>query len=239
MEIAPNLVSLITSALTSDPRSVFEGPGFTAHIAIPDYDEHVATHYKTDVVETRKALQFGHFGVIVDFLESFELTVHNEARHLDEDLRALLARFGPTLLRNVQLPERDRQSSQRNIFPDRKFHIDRAHLQAEQISMFWRDPSDPVQVAPRTSSTLIMANHAASLQAMEEGHGTDALKPSYEFFADTDIGSMIGTVLLELPWDAPHGVGEISLLDNRSVMHASYYPRTSDKGYPISVRYLK
>lgn len=83
-----------------------------------------------------------------------------------------------------------------------------------------------------------MPNHAAYLQALDENHGEHDFKSSYEFFGDTDASALIGKVLFELPWNAGHGVGEIALLDNRKVMHASYYPRASDKGYPISVRYL-
>jgi hypothetical protein len=48
----------------------------------------------------------------------------------------------------------------------------------------------------------------------------------------------MGQVLLELGWRAPAGTGEIALLDNRTVLHASYYPRAQQKGYPIAVRYL-
>ncbi len=237
MEIVANLVPAILSALADRPRCVFEGAGCSAHIAVPDYDEHLARHYKRGAGECRKALGFSHFGVVVDFDRPVELKVHDDGG-LDENLRMLLDHFGPVLLRNVQLPAGDRTSAQRNIFPSLKFHIDRGRLQAEQISMFWRDPRDPIQVAPRSSSTLIMPNHAAYLQALDENHGEHDFKSSYEFFGDTDASALIGKVLFELPWNAGHGVGEIALLDNRKVMHASYYPRASDKGYPISVRYL-
>jgi hypothetical protein len=44
--------------------------------------------------------------------------------------------------------------------------------------------------------------------------------------------------MVELGWRAPEGVGEISLIDNRTVLHASYYARPELEGYPISVRYL-
>lgn len=234
-----NFARSVLSALSDRPRSLFSANGVTAHVAIPDYDQHVAKHYGEDLAGVRKALGFHHFGAIISFEAPLELVVHNEQRQLDGDLRKLVERFGPVLLRNVQLPARDRQSAQRNIFPDLKFHLDRGHLQAEQISMFWRDPRDPVQAAPRTSSTLIMQNHVAALQARTEGHDDPVLKPSYELLAEADTASMIGKTLLELPWNAAHGVGELSLLDNRNVMHASYYPRASDKGYPISVRYLE
>ena len=238
MEVAPDFVSTLLSALTDRPRDVFEGKRFTARIAIPDYDEHVARHYRTPTGEVRKALGFNHFGVIVDFDTPRELRVHNDDRCLDKNLRALLARFGPVLLRNVQLPGRDGKSDQRNIFPDLKFHIDRAGAQAEQISMFWRDPGDPVQREPRSSSTLVMPNFSARCQALEEGYDDHEPTRSYEFFGEANVSALIGKILLELPWDAACGIGEVSLLDNRTVVHASYYPRASDKGYPISVRYL-
>ncbi len=238
MEIASDFAQTVLSSLADQPRSVFKGAGFTARIAIPDYDQHVSNHYKKDLTACRKALGFSHFGVIVEFDQPRVLKVHDDDQRLDENLRALIARFGPCLFRNVHLPEQERVSAQRNIFPNLRFHIDRGSTQVDQISMFWRDPRDPIQAAPRTSSTLLMANHAAYLQALEEGHGEHAFKMNYDFFADKNITGMIGKVLFELPWNAGHGVGEISLLDNRNALHASYYPHASNKGYPISVRYL-
>ncbi len=53
-----------------------------------------------------------------------------------------------------------------------------------------------------------------------------------------EIGALVGEVLVEMDWRAPQGVGEIALIDNRTVLHASYHPHPEHKGYGISVRYL-
>ncbi len=53
-----------------------------------------------------------------------------------------------------------------------------------------------------------------------------------------EIGALVGEVLVEMDWRASQGVGEIALIDNRTVLHASYYRHPEHKGYGISVRYL-
>jgi hypothetical protein len=118
------------------------------------------------------------------------------------------------------------------------FHIDRGRTQDDNISLFWRDPLDPVQRRPRSSSTLVLANAAAYLQAVKEGHGEHEFKLLYQLFEDEEIAPLLGEVMVELGWRAPEGVGEIALVDNRTVLHASYYARPTLKGYPIAVRYL-
>ncbi len=50
-----------------------------------------------------------------------------------------------------------------------------------------------------------------------------------------EIGALVGEVLVEMDWRAPQGVGEIALIDNRTVLHGSSYPRPDHKGYPIAV----
>ena len=57
-------------------------------------------------------------------------------------------------------------------------------------------------------------------------------------FEEEEIAPLIGEVMLELGWRAPEGTGEIALIDNHRMLHASYYRQPCDKGYPISVRYL-
>ncbi|MFQ5773970.1 MAG: hypothetical protein ACE5GS_05600 [Kiloniellaceae bacterium] len=136
------------------------------------------------------------------------------------------------------LPERQRAQGQRNIFPSLRFHLDRGSTQRDRYSLFTRDPFDPVQQAPRTSSTLVLANVVAYLQALRVGHGAHEFRSLYRLFEEEDISPLIDEVVLELPWRAPEGTGEISILDNRTVLHASYYTRDRDKGYPIGVRYL-
>lgn len=232
----------IRTDLERQPRGqvsgIFAGAPYTARIAIPDYADHLTRHFNEDLATCKRALDHAHFGVIVDFENPVEVEVHNTDQRLNEDLRALVARFGPTLLRNVQLPPGESATAQRNIFPSLKFHIDRGRTQVEQYSLFWRDPLDPEQQAPRTSSTLIMPTHAALLQARSEGRSIEKFDQSYNLFKDGYTDELTGKVVLELAWNASQGTGEISVLDNRTVVHASYYRHMINKGYPISVRYL-
>ena len=105
--------------------------------------------------------------------------------------------------------------------------------------MFWRDPFDPLHYKPRSSSTLVLANVAAYLQALKEGERKHEFKKHYYLFENEDIDPLIDDVLIELDWRADDGVVEISVVDNQTVLHASYYPhpplqRLSDRG-PIPV----
>ena len=214
------------------------GVAYQARVAIPDYAARIERHYGRDPAGLGVAFGFRHFGLTLAFEAPVELAVHDEARRLDPGLRALVARFGPVVLRNAHLPERERANGQRNVFQSLSFHVDRGLTQGDCISLFWRDPFDPVQQAPRSSSTLVLANAAAYLQALKEGQGAHDFKMLYRLFEAEDLGPLMGQVLVELGWRAPVGTGEIALLDNRTVLHASYYPRPHQKGYPIAVRYL-
>ncbi len=214
------------------------GVAYEARIAIPDYGERIERHYGRNPADLGVAFGFRHFGVTLAFEAPIELAVHDESRRLDAGLRALVARFGPVVLRNAHLPERERANGQRNLFQSLSFHVDRGPTQDDRISLFWRDPFDPVQQAPRSSSTLVLANAVAYLQALKEGQGAHDFKMLYRLFEAEEMGPLMGQVLIELGWRAPAGTGEIALLDNRKVLHASYYPRPKKKGYPIAVRYL-
>lgn len=211
---------------------------FTAGVAIPNYAQRVAKHYGTAPEQTGIPFDFRHFGVVVDFEDPLELPVFDAERRLDDDLREVIAAFGPIMIRNAHLPDRERGQGQRNIFPSLRFHIDRGSTQADHYSLFWRDPFDLAHRMPRTSSTLIIANAVAYLQAAREGDRTPHFKSLYQLFEDEDVSTLVGDIMIEQAWSAPEGVGEITILDNRSVLHASYYARPEDRGYPIGVRYL-
>ncbi len=230
------------AALQRDPRTPVEGrlngTAYTARIAIPDYGARIERHYGRRLSVLDMDFPFRHFGLSIEFETPVELAVHDDERRLDAGLRALLGRFGPLTLSNANLPDRVRASGQRNVFQSLSFHIDRGHTQDDHISLFWRDPFDPVQHQPRNSSTLVLANAAAYLQAVKEGYGEHKFKLLYQLFEDEDIDPLIGEVMVELGWRAPEGVGEISLVDNLTVLHASYYAHPEYKGYPISVQYL-
>jgi hypothetical protein len=230
------------AALHRTPEAEIEsglnGARFRARLGIPNYARRLAARYGADPAALPVPFEVDHFGVVVTFERPVELAVHDAGRVLDEGLRAVVGRFGPVILRNAYLPERGRAESQRNIFQSLRFHIDRGTTQADHYSLFWRDPFDPVQRAPRTSSTLILPNAAAYLQALKEGAGVHAFRALYDLFRDEDVPALMGDIILEQAWRAPEGTGEIALLDNRTVLHASYYARARDKGYPIAVRYL-
>ena len=232
----------ILAGLHRDPDTAVEGrlngASYCARIVIPDYGARIEKHYGRKLSALAIDFPFRHFGLSIDFDKPVELALHEDSRRLDGGLRALLRRFGSLRFRNACLPERLRASAQRNVFQSLSFHIDRGRNQDDNISLFWRDPFDPVQRAPRSSSTLVLANAAAYLQAVEEGQDEHAFKLLYQLFENQEIAPLIGEVMVELDWRAPEGVGEIALVDNRTVLHASYYARPKFKGYPIGVRYL-
>lgn len=214
------------------------GVPFQARIAIQNHMDKVRQHYAAELRDCALPLQYPQFGVVIDFEQPIELEVHDAGRVLDDGLREVLAQFGPVMLRNAVMPERERAGGQRNIFPSLRFHFDRGATQADRYSLFWRDPFDPVHRDPRTSSTLIVANAVAQLQAFKEGDTSRELKPLYQLYENEDVRPLVGNVVIEQAWSAPPSTGEITILDNRTVLHASYYRRAKDKGYPIGVRYL-
>ena len=230
-------------SLERSPRrpihGVANGVRYTAQIAIPDYPDRISRHYGSDPRALDMGIPFRHFGLVVEFADPIELEVHDAGRTLDTRLRTLLNRFGPLRFCNATMPDCVRSSTQRNVFESLNFHIDRGQTQPDNISLFWRDPRDPVQRAPRNSQTLVLANAAAYLQAEKQGEVGQTFKSRYTLFEEEDdMESLIGDVVLELGWRAPEGTGEIALVDNHRMLHASYYRNPWDKGYPISVRYL-
>lgn len=214
------------------------GAAYQARVAIPDYCARLRRHYGPDTLSALKTMNFQHFGFEIEFNTPVELSVHDDVRRLDGGLRTLVGRYGPVVIRNARMPAQARRSDQRNIFKSLDFHIDRGKNQEDHFSMFWRDPDDPEQCKPRNSSTLILPYQAAYAQAIKEGQGGGEFKPGYTLFKDEDVAPLTNEILFELPWRAPETVGEIAVLDNLEVLHASYYRRPEDRGYPISVRYL-
>ncbi|WP_420347862.1 hypothetical protein [Pelagibius sp.] len=213
------------------------GVGFQASVLIPDYRRSLLSHYGRNSDSGLPPLPFHHFGLLLDFESPVELALHDHARTLDAELRSLVRAFGPVLLRNVVLQGEDRRAEQRNVFSSLQFHIDRGPTQPDHYTLFWRDPQDAQQRSPRSSSTLVMANTAAFLQAEREGQGGD-FRSSYQLLENEPVDSLKNKTLIEIPWRAPEGTGEVAVLDNTTVLHASYYVHPELRGYPISVRYL-
>jgi len=211
-------------------------PDFTARVAIPDYAAAVVRHYGPGAGQIDAPAPFRHFGLRIAYRNPARVQLHDESRRLLDGVREAVAAFGPLLFRNAvpALPDRE---PQRNIFPSLRFHVDRAPPQEELYSLFYRDPSDPVQRNPRGSTTLFIANAVGLLQAHKEGLSVDRVPSSCDLFHNEKVDAMAGRILLEQRWDAPAGTGEIAVLDNRTLLHASYYKHQG--GYPICVRYLR
>ncbi len=229
--------------------------GFNSHryrgrVMIPDYARRIEGHYAEVAADglykacAQAAIPFNfrHFGLLYEFEERTEVDLQDAEMVVDCDLRRAVAEYGPVVLRNVYLSAELRREFQRNIFQHLRFHYDRGPRQANQYSLFSRDPFDPVQAPPRCSSTLITANIVAYLQLARErrcnGAKERGVRASYDLFEREDMAPVLGNVVLEQPWDAPHGTGEIVVIDNRTVLHASYHRMPAVPGYPIGAKYL-
>ncbi len=224
--------------------------GKRVHVApvITNYARRIEQHYAALGVPSMQQvceragidMPFAVFGVALRFAEPFELQLFAEEQTLDEGFKQLIARFGLVIVRNAYLDERGRAEEHRARFQQLNFHRDRGAGQTTQYSVYTRNPFDNEQVAPRTCSTLFVANVVARLQAQKEGllePGEAGMRSHYNLFSKENIDDLDGKVIARHPWDCPHGVGEISMIDNRTVFHASYYP-SFDKGYRIGVRYV-
>lgn len=249
METNLNILKQTVTRFHRAPETAINGElantPYRARIAITDYGRTIANHF-TDLLprglsdvcrRTSIPFAFSSFGLICEFERPLELNLYDDDMVLDENLKEIIGQFGPLILRNVYMSSKCRTEVHRNIFPDLNFHIDRGADQENQYSLFCRDPFDPVQKAERTSSTLVIANIVGYLQSLKEG-GTPADGPQalLSIFKDQNLSPLIGKILLEQPWTAPEGTGEICIFDNRTVLHASYYKPS--RGYPIGVRYL-
>lgn len=232
-------------------RARILGAPCAVKVVIPEYRTNIERHY-ADVLrgETlnsvcrRADVEFGfdQFGVELHFDTPTEIAVHDQDLVLDGMLREIVSRFGPVVLKNAYLPSAIRTKDQRNIFPHLNFHHDRGPNQPTQYSLFSRDPFDAVQRQPRASSTVFIANIVGILQCRKDAKctgGAWGLKSSYEIFGGQPTAALIGDIWMEHAWNQPAGTGEISILDNRTVLHASYYRDQITRGYPIGVRYLR
>ncbi len=180
---------------------------------------------------------FRHFGLILHFAQPTLLPLYGDDLTLAPDVKRLIGAFGAVIIRNAYMAEELRSLGQRNIFPDLDFHYDRSPDHDNQFSLFYRDPFDPAHRKPRDTSTLIVPNIVAFLQNVEEGNPPEDVKRSlYPIFKASDLGRLVGDIILESPWRESEGTGEVCIFDNRTVMHASYY--RAGKGYPIGVQYL-
>lgn len=250
METKLNILTQTVTRLLAAPNSTaqgrYKGVDFGATTGIPDFGRKITDHYAEfipgslgDACKTAgMTFNFPSFGLIVEFEKPVEISLYDEDHVLDGNAKEAIIRFGTLIFRNAYLAGSFRNQGQRNIFPDLNFHVDRGSNQENQYSLFCRDPFDAIQKEPRKSSTLITANIVMYLQTLKEKKPTKKGQQTLydDIFKNQDLKSLMGGILLEQAWTAPEGTGEICMLDNRTVLHASYY-RTG-RGYPIGVRYL-
>ncbi|MFT4930057.1 MAG: hypothetical protein ACI8WB_006193, partial [Phenylobacterium sp.] len=204
------------------------------HINIPDYFNQLQQFYGNTILPDlptvihRSGIDFDtlHFGLVICFEEPVILTMHNQALELLGNSKALISQFEVVTIINASLDQESRDYGHRNRFPHLKFHRDRNELQPTPYSLYTRNPFDPEQRKPRISSTVFIANLVAYLQCMKQrDYQQIAEKGSqshYNIFKEEDISQIIGKVILEHRWDATEGTGEISMLDNRRSLHASF-----------------
>lgn len=241
-------------SLAGRPESALDGTldgvSYSARIVIADYGERIASHYRDALprglaaASAQAGIPFDlpHFGLAIDFARPVILAVHDGDMVLDESIRALVARFGPVVFRNARMPETVADRFHRNIFPHLRFHVDRGPAMDNQYSCFSRDPTIVDQRGPRASSTLFIANIVAWLEQagqLDDGAQPQAgVQPSYNLFHRKSMAPLFGNIILEQQWSAPEGTGEICVIDNRTVLHATYHKDGSTAGYPIGARYL-
>lgn len=226
------------------------GQTYRARIGIPDYRKKVAAYYEACLGVSLEAvceqaaipMEFDHFGLIVEFETPVELEMFDGGFVMDAGPRDLIAKFGGVIVRNVCLNADRVDNEHRAKFRHLNFHYDRGDHQERQYSLYTRDPRDPIQQPPRESSTLFIANIVAQLQKMKESGETEVgqpgVRPSYMIFEKESVVDLIDEIILEHRWDEPQGTGEISMLNNRTALHASYYRTAARVSYQIGVRYL-
>ena len=226
------------------------GKRYSVKIALPYYRQRLEQHYRDVLPQGLQAfcqqveISFGleHYGVIIDLGDTVEVHPHDNEAVLNENLRSMIAKFGAVIIRNANIVSQLREYGHRNRFPHLNFHVDRSVNQPTQYSMYARNPFDEEQKYPRTSSTLFVPTIVGHLQSVKEGLVnplTDkGLKATYTIFTKENMNDVLGNIILEHRWDMPEGVGEISMLDNRTSLHSSYYRDPNNKGYKIGVRYL-
>ena len=253
MPLTPHFDSAWLARLLASPGQALhgelEGHAYRAAVLIPDFKRQVMEHYSDIIrgdfdcfcVNAEIACEFEHFGIAVDFERPAELHLHTPEMVLVPGLCDIMAKAGPIITRNVCVDALSRSMGHRNKFPHLNFHIDRTSMQETVYSMYSRDPFDEEQKYPRTSSTLFVANIVAHLQGLREGLVKPAdkgVRSTYSLFKGEIIADLANHVLLEHRWDRPAGQGEISMLDNRTCLHASYYREVYGESYKIGVRYL-
>ena len=250
LDIPASLLDRLQSNPTIPVQGKIGNIAFSAEIGIPNYRDKVNAHFANDtkmkVAELATFFEipfaFTHFGLIVHFDQPIEIKVHDDDFHLDAPLREMVRRFGPVIIRNAYSSSETRNEVQKNIFQNLRFHYDRGRNMENQYSLYTRNPFDPAQKNPRDTSTLFLANIVAHMQCMKEegckSPDEKGLRPNYDIFLREDMADLIDNIILDQPWSAAEGTGEIALIDNLTVLHSSWHRVRGEKSYPIGTRYL-
>lgn len=228
---------------------VYNKLDYTAKIIFPNYEQQISDYYSDIILGNLKQFSthcdipftFTHFGIEIRFYQAAELILHDDQFLLDEGLRQLISAGGAVIIKNAYMNDQHRDMGHRNRFPHLNFHVDRTANQPTHYSMYSRNPFDEEQQHPRTSSTLFIPGIVGHLQAIKEGivqKDDRGMKGTYTLFTNEKPDDLMQKIILEHAWNEPMGVGEISMLNNLNLLHASYYRNPAIKGYKIGVRYL-
>ena len=246
--------SIINELLQSPDQPItteLDGHSVSLHLAIPNYLQQLQQFYGLTIfpdintVVSRSGIDFAteHFGLVIHYDKAVELTLHDNEMSIIGNAKKLIELFEVVTIINASLNQSSRDHGHRNRFPHLKFHRDRNESQPTPYSLYTRNPFDPEQSQPRISSTLFIANLVAYLQCMKEREyeqiKVKGMHSHYDIFKQQDMSLALEKVIHEHRWDAPEGTGEISMLDNRCTLHASYMRDAVYQGYRIGVRYLK
>lgn len=229
---------------------VFANSAYQAKVIIPNYKLRITEHYKNEIKGSLDQLcaqlniptVFKHFGIQLEFEKPLQLKLHDSDMNMASALHPIIRDAGAIIIKNASLDSEHRDMGHRNRFPQLNFHVDRSENQPTHYSMYTRNPFDDEQKHPRNSSTLFIASVIGHLQAVREniieGDNATRNKGSYTIFTKENIADLLNNIIIEHAWNEPLGTGEISVIDNISCLHASYYPQPHEKGYKIGVRYV-
>lgn len=243
------LSELISNGLPVEGR-LLSGAAFKLRLGIVNYEDKLIKQYKSllqpNLDEFCKRFKitsmFKNFGLEFEFTKPCELQLYDREMEIEPMLKELVTQFGVVYFKNAYLDKMARSDGHKNKFRQLSFHKDRSDNQPTPYSCFTRDPFDEMHIPPRTSSTLFIPNITGFLQMIYEKQLIDPTEfkvfPHIEIYNEKNIHDFIGKTVFEVSWTAPSGTGEISVLDNRTSLHASYYRKTEDS-YRIGVRYLK
>lgn len=250
LKLDSNVIYQLLSNPYHQVNTEINGDKATLQIAIPDYNKNLLAFYGDQILpdfataQQRAGIDFNtkHFGLIIRFEQAAVIQMHDQQLQLLGDSKELIRLFEAVIIRNVQVDEASRDIGHRNRFPHLNFHRDRNSSQPTPYSLYTRDPQDSEQQKPRISSTLFASNIIGYLQCTRERNfehikhkGTQS---HYNIFHHEQMADVLNNVVLEHRWDEPIRVGEISMLDNRTTLHASYLRQPNQHGYRIGVRYL-